>query len=423
MATFLWVEPVLRADKAYFCSMKVIVTHPGKQHVAALLEALEKRGWLVLFCSRFISNLLPVPPLGGKVEKFLRKRRYNPEAIPLARLRHQGLGFLANDFRGKISGQKKLYAEAFVHFDEWASQQLITVDYDICIGYENANLRTFTTAKQQGRVTVLDLAQVHQEAVVSMMTPVWSARQIEQEQEVANKYKDAALAVTDYVITLSTLARDSMLENGWSEDRVYLANLGINPFIFYPAPAGKAKSTKFTFLFVGSMMVRKGIDQLLSIWERISPQIDAKLVFVGPMADAKTLMDKSAADFEYHPFMHHEQLAGQYRSADVYLLPSLLDSWAQTVIEAMASGTAAIVSDQTGAKDAVTKGGGWVVKAGDENALETAMMYAYHNQKEVAEKGLKAAEIAREYTWVNYHQQIAAIMLDIAQKENISIHH
>ena len=136
------------------------------------------------------------------------------------------------------------------------------------------------------------------------------------------------------------------------------------------------------------------------------------------MANGSELLERNKGLCQYFPFMHHEELANQYRQADVFVFPSYLDSWAQTVVEAMACGTPAIVSENTGAKDAVKQGGGFVVPTGDVNGLKDKMLHLYEHRDVVEQTGRKAAKIAAQYTVENYHNQIIEALEQIADEKD-----
>lgn len=401
--------------------MKIVVAHPGKQYVNGMLEALVEKSWLQKFYSQFVSNLLPGGSLLGPKVKTLKKYYY--PKIKSEHLSHRLVPYAIERAKGKSGASGVSFVEAFADYDQWVADEIEKVDYDICLAYENSNLLTFTSVKAAGKVTVLDLAQVHHNVVVSSLAPVWPADQIAEEKATINSYKEKALAVTDYVITLSHFARETMISEGWDEGRVYWVNLGIDTSVFKPKPEAVAQNDAqpFTFVYVGTLMKRKGMADLLNAWGKICGDIDARLLLVGPMGDADELVEEFQDLVEYHPFMHHEELVKVYQNADVYVLPSYLDSWAQTVIEAMACGAASIVSESTGAKDAVKKGGGWVIPTGNEQALLAQMMYCYQNQEEVRAVGRKAAEIAADYTWGHYHRQVQDVFTSIAEKEGIAL--
>jgi glycosyltransferase involved in cell wall biosynthesis len=87
----------------------------------------------------------------------------------------------------------------------------------------------------------------------------------------------------------------------------------------------------------------------------------------------------------------------------------------------MACGTPVITTENTGAKDAVLQGGGLVIPAGDEEALKNSIRYFYENREQIEIMGRKARQIAEQYTWENYHQQVIAAIEDIARRENIPL--
>jgi len=139
---------------------------------------------------------------------------------------------------------------------------------------------------------------------------------------------------------------------------------------------------------------------------------------VGPIVD-KDFMNSVDYPYEYKGHLSQEELVQCYQAADIFISTSYTDSWAQTVIEAMACGTPVIVSDNTGAKDAVAKGGGYVVPTGDSTALKDKIKYLFQHRDELEQMGRRAATIAGQYTWDNYHEQLMNAISDIAKTEQI----
>ncbi len=87
----------------------------------------------------------------------------------------------------------------------------------------------------------------------------------------------------------------------------------------------------------------------------------------------------------------------------------------------MACGTPAIVTENTGSKDAVLQGGGWVLPANNADALRERLKHIFHNREDIEKKGLEAHRIAQNYTWAHYHQQITTILETIARREGIDL--
>ncbi|NJL73862.1 MAG: glycosyltransferase family 4 protein [Saprospiraceae bacterium] len=398
--------------------MKVIVAQPNKQYCNELLKALQQQQYLARFYTLLASNkmtlLQNITPNAFKGE--LRKRTFHdipPDLIhhfPTLLVYHK---LMTGDITSKVKS-------SFKFFDQAVAKALRREMFDLVISYENANLYTFQAAKEQGKTTVLDLAQVHHQTIREIHEIVSLEKNLTKEKlEFVDDLKQQALAVTDYTLTLSGFAKSTLVDNGMAAENIFVANLGINPALFTPKTTWNANS-KLTFLFVGTMTSRKGIDLLLKVFKELRlPNVE--LLLVGPMADAKDLMQQYSEIFTYIPFLHHEDLVKYYQKADVFVFPSYLDSWAQTVIEAMACGTPAIVTVHTGAKDAVEQGGGFVIPINDAEALKEKILFFVENRTAIEEMGRRAHEIAQQYTWQNYYAQIVAAIETIANKEGIAL--
>ncbi len=397
--------------------MKINVSQPGRQHTNLLLQALEHRGMLGKFSTIFASNKLGVftKILPKKIKFQLRKRFFS--GIPSNKIEHQLIIFLKERL-GNINSEKDSINKLYKPFDQWVSETLQISNPDIIIGYENANLTTFQVAKKLNIVTILDLAQIHHDKIVEIhkeydfLDDSYSPEVI----QFINNRKSLALKKTDYIFALSSFAKDSLVTNGISAEKIFLVNLGIKLENFFPK-MDYNKNSKFRFLFVGTITRRKGLELIFEAFRSLN-LLDAELILIGPMSNGSELLERNKDLCQYFPYMHHEELANQYRQADVFVFPSYLDSWAQTVVEAMACGTPAIVSENTGAKDAVKQGGGFVVSTGDVNALEDKMLYLYEHRDVVEQTGRKAAKIAAQYTVENYHNQIIEALEQIADEKN-----
>ena len=78
-----------------------------------------------------------------------------------------------------------------------------------------------------------------------------------------------------------------------------------------------------------------------------------------------------------HGFKQWSELASVYAQADVLCAPSRYDGWGLVVVEGLAAGMPVISTDRTGAaRELIDPGNGWVVPAGDDEALYLAMRSA-----------------------------------------------
>jgi glycosyltransferase involved in cell wall biosynthesis len=107
-------------------------------------------------------------------------------------------------------------------------------------------------------------------------------------------------------------------------------------------------------------------------------------------------------------YLDQTVLAKRMHAADCLVLPSRHDSFGMVVVEAMAAGCPVIVSDQVGAKQAVTEGeSGWVIPAEDTDALADRMQWCIDHIDAVRSMADAAREDASEYSWEAYRERVA----------------
>lgn len=397
--------------------MKIMVSHSGKQYVNALLEALTQKDLLLKHFTAVVPSKLKFlfPILPKSLLSSLDK--YHLRSIPKEKTIHFPLLFL-------LIKLLKTYSFTTIldrFFDHIVSLHLNYFKYDLIIGYENCNLETFRKAKRKGKITVLDLAQIHHHNIVQILEPFFPKPVLDHELKMVNPYKEAAFLYTDYVFTLSSFATDSLVANHFDRHKIFEVNLGIDNQLFKQKDS-YSKVGVVKFLFVGTVMRRKGISLLLKVWKELQLP-NAELSIVGPLSDGKDILSDYEDVVTYFPFLPHAELVKKYQGADVFVFPSFLDSWAQTVVEAMACGTPVIISENTGAKDAVKQGGGFIIPVNDAEALKEKILYFYENRSEIERIGREAHLVAQQYTWENYHKQVLAALEEIAKREGIPFDH
>jgi glycosyltransferase involved in cell wall biosynthesis len=136
------------------------------------------------------------------------------------------------------------------------------------------------------------------------------------------------------------------------------------------------------FLFSGSLIERKGVDLLAKAFVRVAretPRVRLKIVGDGELRQSvvQTLRPVSER-VEFAGFKDWNELPAEYRSADVLCVPSRYDGWGLVVPEGLAAGLPVIGTDRMGAALEFIEPGrnGWLVRAGDEEALFGAMREA-----------------------------------------------
>ena len=200
-------------------------------------------------------------------------------------------------------------------------------------------------------------------------------------------------------------ARDTLVAHGIERERISVVRLGVSLGTFQPKSSYRQSGT-FRILFVGNLSLAKGVDKLLEAFRDLA-LLDAELVLVGSHVE-RTFLERYVGLYSHIPYLTHPELAAEYQRADVFVLPTSFDSWGLVVTEAMACGTPVIVTENCGAKEVVSPDRGWVVAAGDVEALKSAIRTAYENRPKRAQMGRHARAAVEELSWDRYHNEVAA---------------
>lgn len=174
-------------------------------------------------------------------------------------------------------------------------------------------------------------------------------------------------------------------------------------------------------IHVGRLAAEKNLPLLLQAHEAIAAvRPDARLVLVGDGPEAAALRAS-------HPRAVHcgarrgEDLAAHYASADVFLFPSLTETFGNVLLEGMASGLACVGFDYAAAAEHLRH---------EENGLKApfadAGAFIAQARRLAAEEGLArrlgktARESALGVSWDRVFQQLEGILLDIVAEHEAS---
>lgn len=403
--------------------MKVIVSHSGKQYAHRLINALIQDGHEAIFYTLFWYKpknlfwrlLLAVLPKTIKTNLFNELQKKQDKNLENIQVTHNPFIELLRKTLLKVNSKKvdkiQLWADSF--HDKWVAKRLKKQDYDIFIGYEMSSLESFKVAKSHNKITILDLAQIHYQEIEELAKKHSSLSHLKENtfRKKLNEIKEREYQLADKIITLSGFAYDSMIKHGISPEKLWVANLGYNEHIFQ-FKEKKQKQQHFNLVYTGAIIKRKGIIELKTALEEITKATDFKitLTLVGGLID-KDIFKNINFSVIHKPFMHHEELVKEYQNADLFVFPSLLDSWAMVVLESMGCGTPVIITENTGAKDAVEKyRGGKIIETGSVEVLKIALLDYFEHPEKILMDSVVAHEAARHFTWDKYEKNVARLI-------------
>lgn len=181
-----------------------------------------------------------------------------------------------------------------------------------------------------------------------------------------------------------------------------------------PVPRGRFRSRidadmdSPLVLFVGRLDRNKGLDLLIPAFVRVVRDMpDARLVIAGADTDGlgaelrRRCARKAIADrVIFVGQLSRECLREAYVDADVFVLPSYMENFGMTVVEAMAAGVPVVISDQVNLHKVVEDAEAGIVTRCDVDEVGNALRLLLGDIERRRNAGVAAKRLVRErFAW------------------------
>jgi glycosyltransferase involved in cell wall biosynthesis len=194
--------------------------------------------------------------------------------------------------------------------------------------------------------------------------------------------------------------------------------------VFFDSPLRTTSAPTPTIVYAGVLTPLKGVDVLLRAFAAIAADFpDAQLRLIGAEIDARFAagLRHAAADLtiaERVTFVGEVtqvELAGELARGSFLVLPSHSEGLGRVVLEAMATGRAVLATNVGGIPDLVEQGKtGYLVPAGDVDALRDRLAWLLRHPEECAEMGAAGrARVVDSYSTAAYIRGYAQLF-DVA---------
>jgi alpha-maltose-1-phosphate synthase len=361
---------------------RVVVTCPGgERHLRDVASAFAEAGDLHSYISTAgmgatqISQLRRRLPrrLGDKLVIELKRREVTPEVAERAVLVGTA-GEAANVILTRLGlptpARLALYRPVRESFDRAAARRL-TSDVDAVIGSQGTTTSIFRRAGELGIGKVLDYPIAHY---------AFTERTLQEEARLVPEYADTMLvtgypdwvrrryaeeiAAADRIIMVSEAHQRNFAEAGVDPERTFIVHWYVNTELFTP-PVDE-ETDVFRVAFMGELSQRKGLSYLIDGFARAGLD-DAELVLIGGARGSRPWAGRPGV--RHVPPMANFLLPDVLRTCHAIALPSLVEGFPVSVLEAMACGLPAIISENIG-DDIVEEGvDGFVVPIRDPDAI------------------------------------------------------
>lgn len=204
----------------------------------------------------------------------------------------------------------------------------------------------------------------------------------------------------------STATRDQMLEHGI--ERVHLWRRGVDTSLFSPSLRSAKLRARYAdpeeklVVYVGRLAPEKQVADLRVLHDM--PGVRLLIVGDGPERDA---LRRDMPRARFAGFRSGTDLAAHLASADLFVHPGELETFGQTIQEAMASGLPVIAPRRGGPVDLVTPSRtGWLYTPGMLDELRDRAADLLFDDAKREAFGTAALESVRKRTWPVLSEQL-----------------
>ena len=185
-----------------------------------------------------------------------------------------------------------------------------------------------------------------------------------------------------------------------------------------PKPEGNKSTNDYrTLLFLGRLHPIKGLEGLVAAWALIeNAHSDWQLDIVGPVDNAyaqalrRTVQDKGIKRVRFIGQLYGAAKNQAYEAADLFVLPTLEDSFALVIAEALAHGVPVITTKGAPWQGLNTHGCGWWIDHGVD-ALKLALESAMSLERDgLARMGAAGRDwMQRDFSWGSIARTTASV--------------
>ena len=164
---------------------------------------------------------------------------------------------------------------------------------------------------------------------------------LEKEWELALPEEDfqrltAETEMAAHFLCASSFTRKTLVENGTPEGLIDVVPYGVDLQRFTPSRVRAPKDGPFRLLFVGTINQRKGIKYLLEALRLLPKKV--QLTVCGRVVDDLKIFEPFGSQIDLRPSVSFPELLRAYQEADLFVFPSIVEGFAQVLLEALACG-------------------------------------------------------------------------------------
>lgn len=313
-------------------------------------------------------------------------------------------------------GESSAWSEdAIAHsLDRHVAKRLSEAEFAGIYAYENGAENAFLSAKSRDQLCIYDQPTGHWSIRRKILEeeaerePEWAATLSDvPENTERNERVDRELQLADVIVVASAFAKRTIEQAGRIRARIAVVPYGAPT----PPPGAsdlrRPSSERLRVIYVGPLTQRLGLSYLFSAVQQLAGA--AQLTVIGRKpAQPCAALDRELAKVNYLGPLSPQDTLKQLSLHDVFVLPSVYESFGSQLLDAMAMGLPIIASTQSAAPDLISDGhDGFIVPPRNANAIAERLHALYREPEQRVEMGQRASFRVREFSWRRYETTLA----------------
>ena len=199
--------------------------------------------------------------------------------------------------------------------------------------------------------------------------------------------------------------RQTLLDQGFNNVRVW--GRGVDNEAFHPRFRDAELRRRLGFApedvvlaYVGRLAAEKNLELLFSAWEQLPCRERCRLLLIGDGPLRKELERRAGERICFAGYRHGEELARMYAAADLFVFPSVTETFGNVLLEAMASGLPAVGFRAPGPLDLIREGEtGRLVPETSAAGLAALLEELLRDPSQLIPMGQRARSFAETQSW------------------------
>ncbi|MBK8065746.1 MAG: glycosyltransferase family 1 protein [Betaproteobacteria bacterium] len=174
-------------------------------------------------------------------------------------------------------------------------------------------------------------------------------------------------------------------------------------------------------MYVGRLAAEKNIDEVLQAWRAISTRVPAaRMVFVGD-GPLRASLQSDCPEAVFAGVQKGEALATHYASADLFLFPSLTETFGNVTSEALASGLCVLAYARAAAAELIVDGvNGRTLAPGTPGAYASAAAELVADPGRMSAMRAQAVASIAHLDWERVHDAFASVLAEVVTRRALA---